>query len=127
MGVSGRSENVTLNSGSIVFLNGILINSGVGFNYINNGGTFRWASNIYSGITGAISVFQLGQPYTKLTGVLGLTGNFPRRGSMVYLNGVRSKIDDSYVENSTIDLISQSGIFGITTDIIYNNEQTYFE
>lgn len=125
MGVSGRSEAVTLNTGSIVFLNGVLINSGT--NYINNGGSFLWNSNTYSGITGAISVFQLDQPYIKLTGILGLTGEFPRRTSMLYENGVRQVIDNDYIENSTIDLISQSGLFDLTVNPIYNDDETYWE
>lgn len=125
MGVSGRAEAVTLNTGSIVFLNGILINSGT--NYLNNGGIFRWNSNIYSGITGALSVFQLDQPYTKLTGILGLTGDYPLGASMLYLNGQRQRVEIDYVQNSTIDLISQSGLYNLSVNSIYDSDDTYWE
>lgn len=125
MGISGRAEAVTLNTGSLAFLNGILLVSG--HSYQNNGGSFQWISNLYSGISGAISVFQLDQPYTRLTGSLGLTGDFPKGASMLYLNGQKMNTNSEYVENSTIDLVSQSGIFGLSLSKIYNNEETYFE
>ena len=125
MGVSGRSEAVVLDSGSLVFLNGVLLPSG--HSYINNGVAFQWNNNALSGVSGALTVFQLDQSYARLTGVINLTGNYPRRASMLYLNGIRSMVDIDYVENSTVDLISQSGIFGLSLKAIYNNEATYFE
>lgn len=125
MGVSGQKENVNLTSNSLAFLNGVLLTSG--YQYIKSGADFIWSSNLLSGVTGAISVFELDKPYIRSTGTINFTGEFPRRASMLYLNGQRQLIDTNYIENSTIDLIGQSGIFDLSVELVYNNNELFWE
>jgi hypothetical protein len=59
-------------------------------------------------------------------GSIKLTGNFNNTCSQVYLNGIKQKINYSYLENGNFDMIS--GIFyeNQNSYIIYNNTDDFF-
>ena len=61
------------------------------------------------------------------TGFLNISEDFNNRSSLVFLNGVRQKLSNNYVENSKLDLLS--GTFSETSspkNIIYNNTDDFF-
>ncbi len=122
---SGITESLTITNNSLVFLNGQLLVSG--FHYIKTGNNFRWFSNIYSGATGYLTTFEVNYNSRRFTGIFPQTGNFPRESSMIWLNGQRQRNEIDYVENSTADLVRQSGIFNAITDEIYNNNDLYWQ
>lgn len=122
---SGNTETFAINSGSLVFFNGQLLISG--YHYNNNAGNFRWISNIYSGATGNLSRFDINYPNNRYTGVVPVVDLFPRNSSMVWLNGTRQRNAIDYIENSSVDLLRSTGVFDVSTETLYADDQTFWE
>jgi hypothetical protein len=65
--------------------------------------------------------------YSGNSGSLKLTGDFNHGCSQVYFNGIKQKINNNYIENSTYDLLS--GTFNDPNqfqEVIYNNTDDFF-
>lgn len=59
------------------------------------------------------------------TGYINLLNDFNHGCSMVYLNGVRQKINNNYIENAYFDLISGNFYENINFKNIYNNTDNF--
>jgi hypothetical protein len=57
---------------------------------------------------------------------INLNYNFNNGCSQVYLNGIRQKINNNYIENSNYDLISGNYTEPSVNSIIYNNTNDFF-
>lgn len=119
---SGAAENLNIDSGSLVFLNGQLINSGL--EYKQSGNKFVW--NVNYNVTGYLEAFEIYMPNIYGTGALPINGNFPRDNSMIWLNGQRQTVGTDYIEGSTSDLIGQSGNYWNNLNLIYGDTADYF-
>jgi hypothetical protein len=110
-------------SGSLVFYNGQKLISGKDytgnnqFNFsINSGNNYILIKKLPSNI-----VYQSGS-----SGTLNLNKNLNNGCSQVYLNGIRQKINNNYIENSNYDLISGNYTEPSVNSIIYNNTNDFF-
>jgi len=109
---------------SLVFYNGQKLISGIdytGSNQLNfsisSGDNYILIKNLPSNI-----VYQSGS-----TGTLNLNNKNLNNGcTEVYLNGIKQKLNNNYVENSFYDLISGNYIEASTNSIIYNNTDDFF-
>ncbi len=125
--LSGNTLSSTAGS-NYYFLNGVLLTSGL--DYISVGGTFTWITNAYSGMEnprtftfphqGLIAAYQTGLATSH-------SGLVQRRGTQLFLNGQRQLLGWNYIENSSLDLIRQSGLFDATTTLLYDNNSGFFE
>lgn len=126
--ISGISELITINKNQLIFLNGVLLVSGV--DYVSDGGgNFKWNSNLFNGASGSLFAFTYSYGnYSEYVGTPIMTGinRFSRNTSQFYLNGQRQLFGKDYLENSSIDLIGQSGIFDVSSSTIYNNDGLFF-
>jgi len=113
-------------SGDFVFFNGILLISGMDYDISSN--LFRWKTDMFSTTSGALTVFNPLSGSVKSTGKLfnSFSGVY-RNHSQVFLNGQRQLINTNFIENSSLDLVGQSGIFDSSLVSIYNNDTTFFE
>lgn len=121
---SGFTESLLITDKSLVFLNGVLLNSGA--DYLQIGNNFVWNTNFYQGISGKLFNFEVNQSYRKGSGIFPSTESFPRTTSMLWLNGQRMILNNSYLENSTSDLIGRSGLYINNLDNIYTNEENFW-
>jgi hypothetical protein len=111
-------------SGSYVFYNGQKLISGKDytgnnrFNFsIDSGNNYIVIKKLPSNI-----IYQSGS-----SGTLNLNNKNLNDGcSQVYLNGIRQKINNNYIENSNYDLISGNYTEPSVNSIIYNNTNDYF-
>jgi hypothetical protein len=62
---------------------------------------------------------------TGLDSTVNINSNFNHGCSQVYLNGVRQKINNNYIENARFDLISGNFYETQSLDIIYNNTDDF--
>ncbi len=114
-------------TGQLIYYNGVLQYSGLQYT-TGISGYFKWKTNQYSGESGVLTVFPSLPFLESRTGVMPvLSGQLPRRNSHLFLNGQRQRLNTDYIENSSLDLIKQSGIFEISLDSIYNAEEDFFE
>ncbi len=122
----GLYEDMTV-SGQLIFLNGQLLVSGYDYS-AGTGSQFRWENANLQGATGALTSFPMGGcAFSYYTGILLTTTNVPRRNSQLFLNGQRQRLGQDYIENSSIDLIRQSGIFENSLPTVYDNNDLFFE
>ena len=111
-------------SGSYVFYNGQKLISGKDytgnnrFNFsIDSGNNYIVIKKLPSNI-----IYQSGS-----SGTLNLNNKNLNDGcSQVYLNGIRQKINNNYIENSNYDLISGNYTEPSVNSIIYNNTNDFF-
>ena len=111
-------------SGSSVFYNGQKLVSGKDytgnnrFNFsIDSGNNYILIKKLPSNI-----IYQSGS-----SGTLNLNNKNLNDGcSQVYLNGIRQKINNNYIENSNYDLISGNYTEPSVNSIIYNNTNDFF-
>jgi hypothetical protein len=52
--------------------------------------------------------------------------NYNNNSSLVFLNGIRQKLNNNYVENSKLDLLSGSFYEPVQKNVIYNNTDDFF-
>lgn len=123
--VSGHSESLSLSGSNLVFFNGQLLISGL--NYSVSGGNFIWATNVYSGASGALNTYSIPNADYYTGQFLNITGKIFRGNSQIYYNGQRQLINYNYLENSSIDLIFQSGVFDNTLTSIYPDDGLFFQ
>jgi hypothetical protein len=60
------------------------------------------------------------------SGTLKITGKFNHACSQIYLNGIKQKYNNNYIENSDYDMISGTFYEKTDYDIIYNNTNDFF-
>jgi hypothetical protein len=60
------------------------------------------------------------------TGFFNTLENYNNNSSLVFLNGIRQKLNNNYVENSKLDLISGSFYEPGQKNVIYNNTDDFF-
>lgn len=108
-----------LNSGYIFFLNGVKIQ-----NNISSGDI----SYITGNITGSIFSFPLESGWGYYSGFNNInTSGFSRNTSQLYLNGIRQKKEDDYLEVARISLLNNPSNYLFKINNIYNNNGLYFE
>jgi hypothetical protein len=111
-------------SNSLVFYNGQKLISGIDytgsnrFNFsINSGENYILIKNLPSN-----TIYTSGS-----SGTLSLNNKkINNECTEVYLNGIKQKLNNNYVENSFYDLISGNYIEASTNSIIYNNTDDFF-
>lgn len=101
--ITGTVLPIIYNTGKNLFINGILMHSGLDFIAQPNSITLVNNSSL---VTGYITTFS-----TSLTGATGnfdvkLTEMFFEQTSNIYLNGIRQKNQTNYIEGSRLDLCS---------------------
>lgn len=112
-------------SGNIIFLNGLLLSSGL--DYTVGGGGFTWATDKYDGASGTLSSYG-NAGYSRVTGIAASPLlDFSRNRARLFVNGLRLNPKEDYIENCDIDLIKISGVFASVGDTIYDKAADYFE
>lgn len=120
-------------SWDLVFFNGVKLVLGV--DYVQSGATnivFPNGDYLYDGITGNLFTMPIDPSFVSgnyRSGVYNsiYTGTFARNTSMFWLNGIRQNLGETYLEISTIDLLSGSGVFPQNTLLLFNNPSLFWE
>lgn len=118
-GATGSLINFT---GQQIFLNGLNLISGLDFR-VNAGKISLTGVNV--GINGVI--FEYPIISSTITGVMYTGQRFSRDSSIIYINGLRQMINNDYVEGSLLDLMSRNYYNFTGNNIIYNDDNLYWD
>lgn len=127
--VTSLHSGVQISGTGLVYFNGVLLTSG--YEYTGN----NIITNRFSGVSGAITVFPLNRNQFR-TGEFFPSGlRIFRNNSLLFLNGQRQLIisdnlannPGDYIENSSYDLLGNSGIFNNNLDMVFNKDTRFFE
>lgn len=106
-------------SNSLVFFNGLMVQSG---DYKFSGNSLVFTSSFYDGITGKLVVLDVSGIYARNTGHFNMTitKNNPYY-SMIYQNGQKLILNSDYLAISPYSLLNNSGIFQQSSTELYND------
>lgn len=119
--------DININSRLFIFKNGQKLISGYDYIPINN--NIFGLTNISSSQENYIMIKQYSNNFNYLSGTSGyikITGKFNHDCSQVYYNGIKQKINNNYVENSNLDLISGNFYYNLNSSRILNNLDNFF-
>ena len=84
--------------------------------------------NIPSGVVGILSAYTLPATASGYTGVSFYNlPTFQRNSSQLFVSGFRQQIGQTYVENSSMDLLKGSGLFENSLSSVYDDDAEYWE
>lgn len=128
------NQNVQVGSASdLVFFNGIKLVSGQDYTYLSSSGiTFPISNPLYEGATGVIFTMPSDDDLDQMSYYQGifsinLQEPFARNTSMFWVNGIRQNLGETYIETSSVDMISGSGVFSTTGSSMFVKEESFWE
>jgi hypothetical protein len=111
-------------SGQQIFLNGVELISGLGFQSI---GTKIFTVGEFSQVSGIVSERPIILPLVTGNNPFYSGDKFSRGSSIVFLNGVRQKNNYNYIEGSKFDLIKDNKFNENNNEVLYNRDGLFWE
>jgi hypothetical protein len=138
-GVTGLTQISGASSNSVIYYNGQKLMGSTDYSSVENGSSdyllsgsgayFLNSTDLFGGSTGNLTVTQIPSYFVEIRGsdssIFG-SGKFIPSYTMLFLNGIRQKLSESYLEVSSVDKLLPGGNFILQPTVIYNNSDLFF-
>jgi hypothetical protein len=110
-------------TGQEIYLNGVMLLSGVDFSMVSN---TLIVTGKNTGVSGVISTIPIRSSFVTGSGYL-FTGKLQKNSSRLFLNGVRQKLGNDYIEGSKFDLLTGNNYNEYNNISFYDSDGTFWE